>query len=193
MVCGSELSDVHFNRRLCLVGDCQRQRKRSIDRGHHQRHSVKRRAHVRRWRAENKQRRNIYEKTQRELKAIRASCIICSTEFRKFGSAKTCSTECSQQWRLEIRREVQNRRRVRRKSVEGSHSVGEWLLVLWICDNRCAYCGATSRLTKDHVVPISKGGTDYIENILPACLSCNSRKRDKPSFTIKHYPVGETR
>jgi 5-methylcytosine-specific restriction endonuclease McrA len=41
----------------------------------------------------------------------------------------------------------------------------------------CAYCGKTGViLTKDHVRPISRGGSDGIENIAPACSSCNSSK-----------------
>jgi len=42
---------------------------------------------------------------------------------------------------------------------------------------RCAYCGKkTTELTKDHVVPISKGGKDRMDNIVPSCLSCNLHK-----------------
>ncbi len=45
-------------------------------------------------------------------------------------------------------------------------------------ENACAYCGSTSNLTEDHFMPISKGGPHRIENIIPACKSCNSSKRD---------------
>lgn len=44
----------------------------------------------------------------------------------------------------------------------------------------CAYCGcADQKLTADHVVPMSRGGMDSIENIVPACLPCNSSKKNK--------------
>jgi 5-methylcytosine-specific restriction endonuclease McrA len=43
----------------------------------------------------------------------------------------------------------------------------------------CLYCGdhfARGELTRDHVVPLSKGGRDAWENVVTACLSCNVRK-----------------
>ena len=43
----------------------------------------------------------------------------------------------------------------------------------------CAYCGSAKNLTLDHVVPLTKNGTDGMTNIVPACLSCNSGKSNK--------------
>lgn len=43
-------------------------------------------------------------------------------------------------------------------------------------DNRCAYCGAKGELHRDHVVPVALGGPHIIENIVPACRSCNASK-----------------
>ena len=45
--------------------------------------------------------------------------------------------------------------------------------------SRCQYCGKkfpTSELTLDHVVPRSQGGQTTWENIVCACVECNSRK-----------------
>lgn len=44
---------------------------------------------------------------------------------------------------------------------------------------RCAYCGGTDRVGTDHVVPLSRGGTNTPDNIVPCCLPCNSSKKDK--------------
>ena len=43
----------------------------------------------------------------------------------------------------------------------------------------CLYCGEhfpRNELTRDHVVPLSKGGRDRWENVVSACLHCNVRK-----------------
>lgn len=40
----------------------------------------------------------------------------------------------------------------------------------------CLTCGATERLTLDHIYPWSLGGSDTMENLQTLCWSCNSRK-----------------
>ncbi|QDV25865.1 HNH endonuclease [Aureliella helgolandensis] len=43
----------------------------------------------------------------------------------------------------------------------------------------CCYCGATTSLSIDHLIPRIKGGEDYSDNLVWACKSCNSSKRDR--------------
>lgn len=43
-------------------------------------------------------------------------------------------------------------------------------------DERCAYCRSTGPLEIEHVIPVSSGGSNEIENIVPACGSCNRSK-----------------
>ena len=46
----------------------------------------------------------------------------------------------------------------------------------------CLYCGemlSASLLTRDHIVPLSRGGRDVWENVLAACRPCNQRKDDR--------------
>lgn len=42
----------------------------------------------------------------------------------------------------------------------------------------CIYCGATENISLDHVIPVSRGGTHGIGNLVSACLSCNSSKHN---------------
>jgi 5-methylcytosine-specific restriction endonuclease McrA len=39
--------------------------------------------------------------------------------------------------------------------------------------------GKPVMMTKDHIVPKSKGGSDRLENLQPMCVDCNSKKADK--------------
>lgn len=47
---------------------------------------------------------------------------------------------------------------------------------------RCYYCGSltlATDLTMDHIVPLSRGGKTTKGNVVPACKSCNSRKKNQ--------------
>lgn len=63
----------------------------------------------------------------------------------------------------------------RLKAAEGAFTPKEWQDLCAAYDNCCAYCARRIRLTRHHVVPLVKGGTNWIDNIAPACRSCNSR------------------
>lgn len=41
----------------------------------------------------------------------------------------------------------------------------------------CFYCGETRKLTLDHVIPLIRGGSHGIGNLVGACSACNSRKQ----------------
>lgn len=69
------------------------------------------------------------------------------------------------------------RRRAKRVAASGSDLTdADWFRILdaWA---RCAYCGADGvALQKDCVLPISRGGRYTLENVVPACRSCNASK-----------------
>ncbi len=60
--------------------------------------------------------------------------------------------------------------------------------IVEIFNGRCAYCGELSgALHIDHKIPKSKGGTNSLDNLYPACSNCNCFKSDKniEEFRIK--------
>ncbi len=77
----------------------------------------------------------------------------------------------------ELRQAIGARRRTRELAAEGDYTTGQWVALLQSHAYRCAYCGAEGALEPDHRVPLARGGTNFIANILPACRRCNARKR----------------
>lgn len=71
------------------------------------------------------------------------------------------------------------RRRTKIAKADGDFSAKEWRDLKSLFGNICLWCGQRKPLTVDHVVPLSKGGTNWISNIQPLCKSCNSKKNNK--------------
>lgn len=66
--------------------------------------------------------------------------------------------------------------RLRRAREKGTHTEREWF-ELRDRAGRCLICNSTTvTLTKDHIIPLIRGGCDCIQNIQPLCLRCNARK-----------------
>lgn len=53
---------------------------------------------------------------------------------------------------------------------------------------QCQYCGTSSTLTVDHVIPRSKGGGSGWDNIVASCAPCNRRKGDRLPHQIDMHP-----
>ena len=95
------------------------------------------------------------------------------------------------------------RRKRRMDAVEHDLSAEQWsaLQAAW---GGCAYCSATGTpLQRDCVQPLSRGGRYTLDNIAPACGSCNAskcndevtgwlrRKRlDERAFLVRHAEIG---
>jgi 5-methylcytosine-specific restriction endonuclease McrA len=62
--------------------------------------------------------------------------------------------------------------------------------------HRCGYCGrhrrelgVRERLTRDHLVPRSKGGADRWDNVVTACSSCNHAKDCRLVAEVGRKPI----
>ena len=97
------------------------------------------------------------------------------------------------------------RRKRRMDRVEHDLSAAQWaaLAAEWA---GCAYCGETVQpLQRDCVLALSRGGRYTLDNIVPACRSCNTskcnvevttwlrRKRlDERGFLLRHREISTT-
>ena len=76
-------------------------------------------------------------------------------------------------------RAILNARRSRKTQAGGHFTTEQWADLCRAAGFRCLCCRKKKSLEADHVVPVSKGGTSWIENIQPLCGACNKRKRAK--------------
>jgi 5-methylcytosine-specific restriction endonuclease McrA len=84
---------------------------------------------------------------------------------------------------------LNSKRKVRKKGLPGSYTFNEWVSLKDLYGHTCPACGRSEpeiKLTADHVIPITvPGSSDWISNIQPLCVQCNSSKECK---TIR-YPI----
>ncbi len=76
------------------------------------------------------------------------------------------------------RRKIRAARRRKRRMDRVDHDLSdEQWTVLQAAWGGCAYCGATDKaLQRDCVLALSRGGRYTLDNIVPACRSCNTSK-----------------
>lgn len=99
---------------------------------------------------------------------------VWSMPWKEFdGASDTMERNC-REW---CRRQMLN-------EAGGKHTRAELREILKCQENRCIYCHveftAELRPTKDHLLPLTKGGGDWAINIVLACHSCNSRRSNLP-------------
>ena len=74
------------------------------------------------------------------------------------------------------------------KGAEGSCSASEWQEILDFYGNKCLHCSAPANdsvLTQDHIIPVSKEGSSWPENLQPLCRPCNSAKGARNSIDYR--------
>lgn len=72
----------------------------------------------------------------------------------------------------------QSKCKAKRLAAKGTHTTAQWIALKEFYQYKCLRCGANESnlsrpLEEDHVVPLSKFGTNWITNIQPLCHNCN--------------------
>lgn len=124
----------------------------------------------------------------RRLEQSIIKCVVCKKEFQKKRQKQVhCSETCyvkTYYYKRDIfkRRFYSRTRESKERGAHGKHSFVEWTDLKKRLNYQCQICKRFEpeiKLTIDHIVPISRGGTNHIENIQPLCQSCNSKKGNK--------------
>jgi Restriction endonuclease len=84
--------------------------------------------------------------------------------------------------------------RARLQQAEGRFTTQQWKALCAKYGNICLSCGRQALLTPDHVIPLSRGGSNRIDNIQPLCGNCNSQKGTRSiDYRPDHSSIDDTR
>lgn len=132
------------------------------NRAYYQRHKERKAAEKREWRKRNPEK---------------------AAEIKKKWMAKNTEKVAASQWR---RRKT---RRAREYGAEGKFCEHQ---IKWLWRKQfglCYYCAASleNEYEIDHVIPLSKGGTNWLDNLALACQPCNRSKGAKTEGWGQHW------
>lgn len=175
-----------------LVGDLRRQQARE----YYWNNKEKKSEYDRKYRIENKEKR--YHQKHRYYINNKEYCLRKSKEFREANKERYLkyrmryyqeNKETIKQ-RMDIWRKNNpdkfntncQRRRARKRKVESNYTEKDWVKCKKHFNDKCAYCGKEEQMTQEHFIPLKNGGEYTVNNIIPACKSCNCSKQDKDFF-----------
>lgn len=125
----------------------------------------------------------VCKKRKPDTDAYFSSYTTTSGNPSRRGTCKTCMSDRAKRHhkeRPDLRQAALTRRRQRVAAADGSYSEGDIARIRRKLNDSCFYCGASAvPLTVDHLVPISKGGSNWPTNLTLACKPCNFDKHGK--------------
>ncbi len=76
----------------------------------------------------------------------------------------------------------QHKRRVTKLKAQGTCSKEQLAARFAFHGNRCVYCKCDGKMEADHMIPLTRNGTNWPSNFVPACVRCNRRKSRSTYF-----------
>jgi|SRR5579872_3653719 len=155
-------------------------------------HPERRRERQRRWLIEHPERRkeivrryNQSDHAKEAHKGLRHDGYYRKIDAMYYQSHREEKIQNTLQWKKEHpdqSRVLRSKYRARKRQAHGDFTLEEWTSLVERYNHTCLCCGQREpkiKLTADHVIPLSRGGSNDIGNIQPLCKSCNCKKHDK--------------
>lgn len=136
---------------------------------------------IRKWAADNSEKvkeinrrcyRNNIEKRKDNTKRCRANNIDYYSDYRKRYREE----------KADLIRALNTKRRAAKRGAPGKYTPEDIANIVKAQRNKCAYCRCSLARAKrhiDHIVPLSRGGTNWPSNIQLTCDKCNLSKNSK--------------
>lgn len=138
-----------------------------------------------------KSREKKSEYTKKRYQENRDSILLENKERRKNDYEKVIEIErASRAKNKEKQRPFKNERQIRRSRIQNART----FLILpkeikKLYNQPCAACGVEDNQSMDHIIPLSRGGSHSIGNLMTLCRSCNSSKHAR---TIVEWRQGKS-
>ena len=152
-------------------------------------HRESRRSHAKQYYDENKETIRLARKITREKYKEKNREKKNQDSRERYQKVKEHHRVICQRWKQENKELCnlqQQIRRSKKRELPSTLTIEQWEVVKQHFGNRCAYCGRKLPLAQEHFIPASHGGEHTHNNIVPACVSCNSSKTTKSFF--EWYP-----
>lgn len=169
---------------------------------HYKKNKEKYRENLRKWRIKNREHFNEQAKSYR-LKWKKNPIYKYKEKIAKWNKNSYIRnldnyTKYRKVWAKSPKgRALQKKNKALRRALEinavGEFDKDEWLS---ICNSSplCKMCGrfiGCDNLTLDHIIPLKRGGCNYVWNIQAICKSCNIKKSDNLPSILYITPEGQ--
>jgi 5-methylcytosine-specific restriction endonuclease McrA len=134
--------------------------------------------------SQNKERIKIQQKEYRQTPEGRETSNLWQQKYNQTPEGKETRRLGQQKYlRTAKGKAADARKRHKRRALKGNSisdlTAEQWEEIKINQDYKCAICGEKKPLHRDHIIPVSKGGTFTKSNIQGLCANCNSRKSNK--------------
>lgn len=168
------------NTRTSLRAVAWQRANRERTRATHKRHRDK---------SETKTKIREYREANRErIRELQREASMRFYNRHKRGKTVKYNKGAVRRWRTKNPAKVQMYRRsyeAKKRSLPNDFSAQQWKHCLEWWNHTCAYCGSQQSfwfvLEQEHYVPVTSQGGYTVNNIVPACVHCNTSKGNKPA------------
>jgi 5-methylcytosine-specific restriction endonuclease McrA len=177
--------------RVKAWGEANKERKREANRKWMAANREKARAWKIAWReanpdkvaAENERTREANKARSRDYRIANPDKVrqTKAASYQKHKATRLRQTEEARKANPELKRVRVRNRRAAKRQAEGFHTAAETQAIRQAQGNRCAYCKCDlgRRAHLDHIVPLSRGGSNWPSNLQWLCEFCNVSKGAK--------------